>query len=184
MSLQTWREVLVSAQVDGTPLNTSISATSIIPAAAKFTLPTNYFAIGRMLKVTATGRISNIVTSPGTLTLDVRLSGVIAWTGGAVSLNAVAKTNVGWTLEAWLTCRAIGNGTAANLIGQGRFTSESVVGAAAGTTVSASLPAATPPVGTGFDSTAALVVDLFAAFSVNNVANSIQLHQYMLESLL
>src|ERR1700742_3101328 len=99
MSLQSWCEVLVSSQVDGTALNTSTTPTSIIPAAAKYTLPTNYWDIGRQLRVLASGRISNIVTSPGTLTLDVRMGGTVVFNGGACSLNATAKTNVGWFLD-------------------------------------------------------------------------------------
>ena len=183
MSLQSWREVLINSQVDGTALNTSTTATSIIPAAAKYTLPTNFADIGRVLKVTATGRISNIVTTPGTLTLDVRMGGTVVFNGGAFSLNTIAKTNVGWWFEALLTCRAIGAGTGTTWFGQGRFTSESVVGSAAGTALSVSLPASAPAVGTGVDSTVALVVDLFATFSVSNASNSIQVHNYVLESL-
>ncbi len=183
MSLQTWQETLVSAQVDGTALNTSTTPTSILPAASKLTLPANYFAIGRVLRLTAMGRMSNIVTTPGTLTLDVRFGSTVVFNGGAFSLNAVAKTNVGWRLVALLTCRAIGSGSTANLLGQGDFTSESVVGSAAGVANDVLLPATAPAVGTGFDSTAAQVVDLFAAFSISNAANSIQLHQYILESV-
>lgn len=183
MSLQTWQETLISAQVDGTALNTSTSATSILPAAAKFTLPSNYFAIGKALRITAAGRISNIVTTPGTLTMSVRLGGVTAFTGGAIPLNTTAKTNVAWWLELLLTCRTIGASTSATLMGQGQFVSESVLSSAAGLANDCLLPASAPAVGTGFDSTSAQIVDLFAQWSISNAANSIQLHQYTLESL-
>jgi hypothetical protein len=183
MSLQTWQEILVSAQVDGSALTNSTTATSILPAAAKLVLPANYFSIGKVLRVRAFGRISNVVTTPGNLTLDVRFGSTVVFNGGTVSLNTTAKTNVSWALDAMVTCRAIGSGTSANLMGQGMWTSESVVGAAAGTTLTASLPASAPAVGSGFDSTATQVVDLFATFSVANASNSIQLHQYTLESL-
>lgn len=183
MSLQSWQECLISSQVDGAALASSTTATSLLPGAAKFALPANFMAIGKVVRVSARGRISNIVTTPGTLTLDVRLGSVVVFNGGAVSLNATAKTNVSWAFEALLTCRAIGASTTANLIGIGRLTSESVVGAAAGTTITASLPASAPAVGTGFDSTVGQVVDLFGTFSVNNAGNSIQVHEYTLESL-
>ncbi|HYS41457.1 MAG TPA: hypothetical protein VEO01_38065, partial [Pseudonocardiaceae bacterium] len=68
--------------------------------------------------------------------------------------------------------------TSANLLGQATFTSESVVGSAAGTALCASLPASAPPVGTGFDSTVNQQVDMFAKFSIANAGNSIQCHQY------
>jgi hypothetical protein len=184
MSLQTWSETLVSAQVDGSALTASTTATSIIPAAAKVTLPAGYFQIGRVLRLRAAGRVSNVVTSPGTLTLDVRLGAVIAANGGAISLNVVAKTNVAWTLDWLLTCRAIGNGTVANLMHQGEWKSESIIGAnnAATGVPSWLLPSATPAVGTGFDSTTSQTVDLFATWGTNN-ANSIQVHQYTLEAM-
>lgn len=189
MSLQGWQECLVSAQVDGPALNTSTTATSLIgaagsaQAAAKFTLPANFFSIGKVLRLTALGRISNIVTTPGTLTLDVRFGGTVVFNGGAIPLNAVAKTNVSWRLVALLTCRAIGAGTTANLFGMGDFTSESVVSSIAGTSNDVLLPASVPAVGGGFDSTAAQAVDLFGTWSISNAGNSVQLHEYVLESL-
>lgn len=178
MSLQTWNEMLISAQVDGTAV-TSTPAASLLPAAAKFTLPANFFSVGKVLRLNATGRISNIVTTPGTLTLDVRLGSTVVFNGGAVQLNTTAKTNVGWRVIALLTCRAIG--TAGNLLGQADFTSESVTGSAAGVANDAMLPASAPAVGTNFDTTLAQIVDMFATFSLTG--NSIQLHQYTLEAM-
>lgn len=185
MSMQSWQETLINSSVDGTALTASITATSILPAAAKLTLPANFFYVGRMLKITAQGRVSNIVTTPGTLTLDIRLGAVIVANGGAMSLNVVAKTNVPWWMEWILTCRAIGNGTSANLMHQGTWQSESVIGSplpTAGGVGSLLIPVVTPAVGTGFDSTAAQTLDLFGTWSLSN-ANSIQVHQYKVESL-
>lgn len=182
MSLQSWQETLISAQIDGTAV-TGTAAATLLPAAAKVTLPPGFFSIGKVVRVTALGRISNIVTTPGTLTIDIRTTPgpIIVFNGGATSLNVVAKTNVSWKFEALLTCRAIGASTTANLMGEGVLTSESVVGAAAGTALQALLPATAPAVGTGFDSTVSMVVDMFATFSLTG--NSIQVHQYILEAL-
>ena len=41
-------------------------------SAARFTLPANYFSIGKKMRVRSSGRISTVVTTPGTLTLDLR----------------------------------------------------------------------------------------------------------------
>lgn len=190
MSAQTWQETLATAQVDGTPLSASTTATSILPAAARYTLPASYMAIGRQFRILATGRLSNIVTTPGTLTLDVRMgpsSNIVVFNGGAMQLSTTAHTNVPWWFEATLTCRAIGASTTANLMGQARVTSQalSLTAVADSTTTPATLlaPNTAPAVGTGFDSTVAMVVDLFATFSINNAGNSIQLHQYSLEAL-
>lgn len=187
MTAQTWQETLVWATGDGTALNTSTTATSIIPAAAKFVLPAGFVNfVGKTFRVTAKGRCSNIVTTPGTLTLDVRMGGTVVFNGGAMQLNAVAKTNVTWWFEAELVCRAIG--TAGNFLGIGQWISESVVGAgtgAAGSTGNGSLnlPATAPAVGNNVDLTTALTVDLFGTFSISNANNSIQVHSYKLESL-
>lgn len=186
MSKQTWVETLITAQIDGTALASSTSATSILPPAAIYTLPANYFEIGRAIRIKAHGRISNIVTTPGTLTLDVRFGAVIVANGGTMALNTTAKTNVPWMLEWTLTCRSIGASTSATMMHQGRWTSESVIGSAlpsAGGAGTHLLPNATPAVGTGFASTSSQTVDLFAKWSVSDSGNSIQLHGYTLEAL-
>jgi hypothetical protein len=178
----TWQKVIASALEDGTAL-TGTTAASILPATAKVTIPGNFLRVGSKLRVRASGRISNIVTTPGTLTLDVRLGGVVAFDGGAMQLNAVAKTNVTWLLDAMLTCRVIGNGTTGKLLGTGFWASESVVGSAVPGTGGSGvllLPASAPAVGTGFDSTADLVLDLFGKFSLSG--NSLTLHDYEVSS--
>lgn len=186
MSEYTVQETLMVAQGDGTALNTSTTATSILPAHAKLVFPANYFSkVGKLLKVTAQGRMSCIVTTPGTLTLDLRFASgpVVIANGGAFNMNVVAKTNVAWWLEFLMTLRAVGNGAASNFMFQGEFTSEGVVSAPAGTGQTAMLPASAPAVGASFDNSASQILDLFATFSISNASNSIQLHQYKVESL-
>jgi hypothetical protein len=180
MSLQTWQETLITSQVDSTPLASSTTATSILPPAAVYTLPPNFFAIGKQLRIMASGRISN-TTSPGTLTLSVRLGGtVVVFNSGAFTLNSTAKSNVGWWFDAMLTCRSIGSGTTATILGQGQFTSESVLSSAAGLANTVNLPSSSPAVGSGFDATVSQTVDLFGQFSVSSASNSITTHQYAL----
>lgn len=179
MSLQTWSETLISAQVDGTALNTSTTATSILPPAAKFTIPANFFSIGKVLRVTANGRIST-TTGPPTITLDLRFGSTVVFNGAAVTTVA-SLTNKSWELMALLTCRAIG--TSANLIGVGKLTSSIVVGSTGGAANTAVLPDSAPAVGSNFDSTLAQIVDLFATWSASNASNSIQLHGFTLEAL-
>lgn len=185
MSAQGWQETVVWAIGDGTALNTSTTRTSILPAAAKWTSPASYFNfVGKTLKVTAKGRISNIITSPGTLTLDVGIGATNLFTSGAISLNTTAKTNVTWWFEAEMVLRALGNGSASNFMGIGQLTSESLLGSGANTFATAyNLPLSAPAVGSNFDASTANVIDLFATFSVNNAANSIQLHTFKIESL-
>lgn len=184
MSQQTWQETLVTAQVDGSPLTAVTTATSILPAVAAFTLPANYFYVGRQLLVKAAGRVST--TTSGTLTLDFRLgtlaSPIVAFNGGAMTM-ITSVTNSTWNLEMIMTIRAIGTSTSANLIGTGHFVGPvtgSVAGGA-GSFTAWNLPATAPAVGTGFDSSIANVANLFATWSA--AGNSITLHQYSLWAL-
>jgi hypothetical protein len=179
MSLQTWSETLISAQVDGTALNTSTTPTSILPAAAKFTLPANFHSIGKVLRVTGNGRIST-TTGPPSITFDLRFGSTVVWNGAAF-VTVASLTNKSWELMALLTCRAIG--ATANLMGIGKFTSSIVVGSTGGNANTAVLPDSAPAVGSNFDSTAAQVVDLFATWSASSASNSVQLHSFTLESL-
>lgn len=180
MSLQTWRESLITSIADSTALTASTTRTTILPSAAIYTLPANFFYVGRKIRIVAHGRVSNIVTTPGTLLLDIGIGAVVAANGGAMALNIVAKTNVPWVLTWDLTCRSVGSGTSTTLMHQGTWTSESVIASPLPTVGGASshmLPNATPAVGTGFDGTVSNTINLFGTWSLNN-ANSILTHQY------
>lgn len=183
MSLQTWSETLVTAQVDGTQILNSVTQASIIPPAAKYTLPANFHSIGKKLRIQARGRVSNVVTTPGTLLFQVLYGATAVFNNGAatIALNTTVKTDVTWELDITLTCRAIG--ASANLMGICKWTSESVVGAAAGTALTAYIPASAPAVGSNFDSTVAQVVDLQAKFSVATATTAMTLHDYSLEAM-
>lgn len=181
-------ETLVSAQGDGTAL-TAAAAASCIPAAAKFGLPANFFKwVGQQLIIEATGRISNVVTTPGTARYDVRFGagGTVVADSLAMPLNIVAKTNVNWLLRLLLTCRAIG--ASGNLLCQGEWKSEAVIGSplpAVGGSGLLTLPyhsndGVGAAVGANFDSTAAQIVDLF--FTQTVATGSMTLHQYQLIS--
>lgn len=191
MGVQSWQEMLIASQVDGTALANTVTATSLLPPAARFTLPANFFGvIGKTLRITARGRISTVVTTPGSLTLDARFgtiaTPIVVFNGGTMNLNVTAQANATFDFEALLTARSIGSGTAAQVIGVGSFTSRALIGSpavAAGPPGRALLPDTAPGLGAGFDSTITNVVDLFGTWSIANASNSIQLHQFALEAL-
>jgi hypothetical protein len=189
MGFQTWAETLIASTVDGPTLVTSATATSLLPSSAKFVLPANSLYVGRRLRVVAWGRLSNIVTTPGTLALDVRFNStpIVVFSGGAMQMSTTAHTTLPLRIIIDLTVRAIGSGTAANLMGQGVATglplSLTAVADSANDVASLMIPNTTPAVGTGFDSTVPNVVDLFGTFSISNAGNGITIHQYALEAL-
>ncbi len=184
MSLQRWTESLIVAQGDGSQLSNSASPTSILPAQAKLTFPANYFGdVGKQLYVRATGRLSNVVTTPGTLTLDLRLGGTVVFNSGAMQLSTTAHTNVPWWWEIYITLRAVGS--SANFMGESAFLSQAASVSGADPTTGHSLllaPNSAPAVGTNFDATSAQQLDLFATFSVSTNPTNLTLHQYTIES--
>jgi len=184
--------VLASARTAGTARNTFTAAVTLLPDHARCPMtPYDWFE-GRVLRVMAAGSISNLVTTQPTFTFEFRLgptANIVAFTTGANLTSATVHTNVPWWLDILLTVRAVGSGTAANIMGQGLVTSRAFLDAGTGgdlTTLGhASLlaPETAPAVGTGFDSTVVNVADLLVSCSASNVGNAIQLHQYILEDL-
>jgi len=190
MTEYSYSETLITAQSAGTTLTGSTTPTSLLPTAARYTLPPGFFTgAGKALRIKAAGQLGNIVTTPGTLTLDVRMgptSNIIVFNGGAMQLSSTAHTALPFVLEILLTCRSVGGSTTATLMGQGSMTAQALsltaVADSATTPATLLLPNASPAVGTGFDSTVAMVVDLFGTFSLNN-ANAITVQQYWLEAV-
>lgn len=172
-----YNSILARAETDGPALNTSTTKTSILPAHAKYTPNQQFWAVGKQLHIVARGRISTFTS--GTLTLAVGVGSVDAFASQALTLVA-SQTNITWYLDLMLSVRAVGAGgsATANLIGIGNI----ALGAAI-TGGQANLPASAPAVGTSFDPAAAGVIDLLATWSVSNVSNSIQVHQYALKEL-
>jgi hypothetical protein len=181
---QSFQQTMVNSQVDGSTL-TAAAAASCIPAAAKFTFPANFFdTIGKAIRVKASGRISSVITTPGTARFDLRLGGTVVFDGLAILLDTVAAhTNVGWMLEVVLTCRAIGS--TANFMGQGTWTCEDILGVPATApkgVLAAILPwNSAPAVGSNVDATTALQLDM--QFTQTVATGSLTVHQYLVESL-
>jgi hypothetical protein len=191
MATAGYAQTLITAQSDGTSRASFTTAITILPDHARWTIPAGYFFIGKKLRVTASGRISNVVTAQPTFQFLFKLgptSNITVFDGGNMTTSTTAHTTVPWSLEIDLTCRAVGAGTTATLMGQGRVWSRAFVvsGATAdsvNTHTTLMIPATTPAVGGGFDSTVANIADLFAACGTSDPANLIQLHQYSLEDL-
>lgn len=186
MSAQRWVESIRNSQASGSAHTGSTTATSILNAADVKPVEGGFFFPGKTVRIHAAGKISTVVTTPGTLILEVMLGAVAIFSSGAMALNVVAKTDVNWILDLYLVCRAQGASTNANVWGSGLFISHSVIGAAAVGTEGAGIHPlpynSNPQAGTGFDSTDAADLDLFADWSLNN-ANSITCDIFAVEEL-
>ena len=189
MSEQGFVEQLVANPgVAGTSFGTFTTAKTVIPATSLITLPANYFKIGKALEIDVWGGVGTLVTTPGTITFQVMIGAAIAWTSGAIQLNATAHTDLPFHLAIKLVCRTIGSGTSATLMGMGEIggvmftrTAGQVDGVNSATILE--VPATTPAVGAGFDSTIANILDFFAGFSISNAANTVTVDMYTVKSI-
>jgi hypothetical protein len=184
--LQTWGQVLYSTPVAGATLSASTTATSILPATTPFTFPANFFQyVGQQIYIIGAAQVSNVVTTPGTLTLDVRLGGTVVFTSGAMQMSTTAHTTLPVFYEILLTLRAIGS--AANFMGQGRISGQpmSLTAVADSTTTVGTLmmPNTAPAVGSNFNTGASQTFDHFGTFSVSTTGTAITLQQFSLISL-
>lgn len=184
-SQQGWKEVLAYQRAAGTLFTTYTAAKTVINPDALWDMPRNWLTPGRQLELMVTGAVSNIVTTPGLMNFQLKIGGVAAFDTGNIQLNATAHTTLPFTLYALLTCRTIGATAAATILGLS-MVSGIMFTRTAGQTDDAQgmqtiiAPQTAPAVGTGFDSTIANLVDFWAGFTISNVGNGVQIHQYQL----
>lgn len=177
-----FRQRILEVGEDGTALTNSTSATSLLPASASEA----FIGAGQVkprfsLLFEFSGRISTVVTTPGTLTLDLRAGSTAIFSSGAMTMNTTAQVNVHWVLRGELVCRVTGTGTSTTFFPKGCcWKSHAVIGSPAPTAGGAGehmLPYNTAPaVGTGIDLSASSLLGLYGTWSVASASNSIQVH--------
>lgn len=177
-------ENIITAVTDG-PTLTAAARASCIPTAERIVLPNKFFYVGRRIKISMSGRISNVITTPGTARLDVCMGAagtVIVFDTGALTLNQVAKTTVPWQAEIELICRAVGNGTLTTFFPKAWFASEAIVGAGVPTATGngfLNTPVGTPAVGAGMNNLEASILDVF--FTQTVATGSFTVHNYSVD---
>lgn len=183
MSRQFWAETIAWATADGTAIANSTTETIVFP---NITVPANYLADGRLLKLTAGGRLS----TTGTPTVRFRLrwggvSGTVVWDSGTITCGSGVTAALWWN-EVLIQTRA--NGSTGTVFCMGPTT----VGAALAPTVGSATGAAALGVfgSAGDDTPAAVTVDLTAdtalsltaTWSAASASNTLTGHMYVLES--
>jgi len=176
---------LIAAYSDG-PTLTAASAASCLPTYCLTTVQAGYWQVGRTWRITCAGRVSTVVTTPGTFRLDLRMGSVTVFDTLAMPGNVVAQTNVPWWGEFIIVCHSVGSGTSATLFGQGFMSSTAWLNVAAVATGpwagAIPVPYNTAPVaGTGFDSTIANALDF--RFTQTAATGSFTMHTFLLEEL-
>lgn len=183
-----YRQTLVASVASGALFNTYTTTKTVINATDLFTIPPGVMRVGSMFEVHVQGGLSNIVTTPGTVTFQCMMGSIVAFTSGAIQLNATAHTLLPFDLRVKLRVDSIGSGTSAKFLAQGilngiMFTNTAAQTDAANTTGEFPVPATAPAVGTGFDSTIANIWDFWTGFSISNAGNGVQVYNYSLEQL-
>jgi hypothetical protein len=109
MSRQVWEELLLSPVIDATQISNTTAETIMVPDT---TIPANFFLAGRTLRVRMMAALSNVVTTPGTITFRVRwggVSGTVLCASAAIAMNTTAKTNSTALVEFHISCRVEAN---------------------------------------------------------------------------
>lgn len=189
MPSQGWSQLVVSQRAAGTLFNTYTTAKTVINQQDLYSFYPNFFQIGTKIRVTVNMGISNIVTTPGTVTFQVMLGSVIAFTTGAIQLNATAHTLLPAKLVVDLTCQLANTGVGgavAKVMGQGvltgvMFTLTAGQVDAANCPGAFPVPATLPALGTAFDGTLSTILDFWTGFSISNSGNGVQVAQYDVE---
>lgn len=176
MSRQSWNETLAVATADGTAVHTTTTETIIFP---NVTIPANYMADGRVLRLRAFGKLST--TGTPTITFAIRwggVSGTVLATSEAITC-ASGAANTAWSIEAFIQTRS--NGSSGSLLVMGD--------------VAVNLTASTQTSGvfgvSGFDAPAAVTVDLTADtalsltadWSASSASNTLTGMVYTIEAL-
>lgn len=198
MPAQIWTQMLSpQQQAAGSAFNTFTTAKSVLNPQSLIDLPRNFFAVGTKLRHKILMGLSNIVTTPGTVTFEIHLGSIAIWSSGAIQMNATAHTNLPCYLEVTNTCQVVGTGTTAKCLGIGKLSGVHFTTTAGSTDswgrsaaadnpishVTLCVPTTAPAQGTGFDSTISNLLDFYVGFSISNSGNQITVYDYEVESL-
>lgn len=175
-------QCLASQSAAGTLFNTYTTAKSVLNVSELIPMPGNYLRVGSKLKIHVMGGLSNIVTTPGTVTFQCMMGSVAVWTSGAIQMTTTANTLTPFELDLTLRLDSAGSGTAAKFMATGKPTALNLtIGSGANPTVTDTtgiFPVTAPAVGTGFDSTVSEILDFWVGFSISSAGNGVQLYDY------
>jgi hypothetical protein len=191
MSRQYWSETVAVATAAGTAVANSTTETILVP---NVTIPANFMADGRCLRLKATGGYGTTATP--TIIFSIRWGGV---SGTVIAKSSTVTTTSGvgggasmtamWSLDAIIQVRS--NGSSGTLFTMGDVTLYTSTAGTAGTVTNYGMPmplvsgstGGTTPVAVTCDLTADTALSLTVTWGTANAANSIRLDTYSIEAM-
>jgi hypothetical protein len=189
MPKQAWAQGLATQRGQGTLFTGYTTAKTVINQEALYPIGANSLALGDAFHVSVKGGISNIVTTPGTITFQIMFGSIVVWSSGAIQLNATAHTTLPFSLEVDLVVQLLNTtvgGAIAKMMGIGvltgvMFTKTAGQTDGANTESVITVPVTAPALGAAFDSTIGQTMDFWAGFSISNAGNGIQVATYRVD---
>jgi len=187
MSRQSWEELLFWTTTDGTAVANTTTEGILFP---NNTIPAGFMQDGRVLKVTASGRYSNVVTAVPTLVFAIRWGGVggtVLCQSPAIVTSATAMTNAQWKMEAILQTRS--NGATGTIFAQGHVMMGTNTTPTFGTVTNYGVVAlmgsagVSTPAAVTVDLTVDTALSITADWSAANASNSITGHLLTIEAM-
>lgn len=186
MPRQGWVETLVWTVADGTNVTNTTTETIIFP---NVTIPANYMADGRCLRIKAFGKYST-GTGPPTMIFGLRWGGVAGTVlcKTAACTTVASVTNAGWDLEVVAQTRS--NGSSGTIMANGTCR---LFAAVAGTVASATGEAlvtpmmnggvVTPAAASSLDLTVDTALSLTMTWSGSSTSHVVTGLNYTIESM-
>jgi hypothetical protein len=174
------------------PTLTGDTPASCLPLSCPLTLPAGYWTVGKAIRLRMSGKLSTKITNargdfdelPGVARFDFRLGGIVVWDSLGVLLDPISRaTDLPWTLNVEITCRAAGV-ESTTFLGTGVFSCAAITGAGTQPSAGASVvvPWSTAPAGgAAVNAFIALPVDVF--FTQTSARGSLTVSQYAIEEI-
>lgn len=167
--------VLFTSYSDKVVTNTT-SETSVVPTdlIGGLTLPANFWTVGKIVRVSLFGKLRTKASSPGLLTIKVKLGSTIIASTGGFSLDSALSDSM-TRMDFLMNCRSTGASGNIKVIGPFEFFDPG--------SLNMKLWPLTQGGGSTADTTASALLDLTATFSVNDVSNTWTTDDVVVESL-
>lgn len=178
---------LVVDVADGASVAATTSETIICPD-YQFAANDPRLYQGAAFNIRAWFDVSNVVTTPGTLTLRIRWGGVagtVLATTGAITMSSTARANYAGSIDADLVFRSIGSAGSAFCMGRVFLNNVPVAADSLPQSIytMGSAGANIPAVVSSLDTTTAKLLSVTAQFSVNTAGTQITNHERILKAI-